>query len=614
MEDLLPFYERELAFLRRYSREFSERYPKIAGRLLLSGEVSEDPHVERLIESFALLNARVSKKIEDDYPEFTDALLEVLYPHYLRPFPSCSIARLDIGSAAGQLTRASVVPRGTELRSQPVRGVVCRFRTAYDVSVGPIRIAAARYDPIAHAPQGVRLRSDATGQITLDLSLTSDQASLVSLDLARLRLFIDGEPSFCAALRDALSMHVFKCYAEADGDGRWRGLSSVPVALAGFADDEALIDYPEQSHPAFRLLTEFFAYPEKFNFVDVDLESVAAQLPAGTRQVRLHLILSGVRSDSAIARTLENLNRDSLQLGCTPVVNLFPQRGEPIRVSETSASYPVIADARRAYGYEVYSLNSVKRVRQTPRGESVTEFKPFYSLRHGEAPQRTGHYWVTERDDLVAETSPGYELQLTLVDVNFESVKPHTDTLSIELTCTNRELPAALSYGRPGGDFTMEGGSIVQTVEALRKPSRPRRFDHGRSAHWRLISHLALDHLSLLQGGVEALKEILRVYDLSRSAITSRQIEGIVGLEHETTTAWLSRGKYSAVVRGVEVRLIIDEESFVGIGIDVFAQVIDRFFGFYVQANSFTQLVLVSEKTSEEILRCPPRSGDTTLV
>lgn len=614
MDDLLPFYERELAFLRKYSREFSERYPKIAGRLLLSGDVSQDPHVERLIESFALLNARVSKKIDDDYPEFTDALLEVLYPHYLRPFPSCSVARLDIGSAAGQLTKSSVVARGTELRSRPVSGVPCRFRTAYDVSLGPIGLAAARFQPVAHLPQATRVPPDATGQISLEFALTADQATLAKLNMPSLRLFIDGEPSFCAALRDALSMHVLKAYVEADRDGVWHPLDTTPLAPVGFAETEALIDYPQRSHPAFRLLTEFFAFPEKFNFLDLDLAGLVRRLPADTRRLSVHLVLTGVRSDAKMAQTLEGLTDKNLLLGCTPVVNLFSQRGEPIRVSQTKTSYPVVADARRAYGYEVSTIDSVKRVRQTPQGESVTEFHPFYSLKHGQRPETDGHYWVTSRDDLVAQASPGYELELSLVDLNFDPVTPQTDTLSVELTCTNRDLPAALAYGRPGGDLSMEGGSIVQRIEMLRKPSAQRRFGHGRSAHWRLISHLSLDHLSLLQGGLDTFREVLRVYDLSRSAISARQIEGVVGLDHQTTTTWLSRGKYSAVVRGVEVTLTVDEESFVGTGIHVFAEVIDRFLGFYVHANSFTQLVLVSERTSEELLRCAPRGSDTTLA
>lgn len=614
MDELLPYYERELAFLRKYSRDFSERYPKIAGRLLLSGEVSQDPHVERLIESFALLNARVSKKIEDDYPVFTEALLEVLYPHYLRPFPACSIAQMDLGNMAAQLSSASIVARGTELRSQPVKSVACRFRTAYDVTLAPIECVGAAFSPVAQPPQATKLPGDATGQISITFSLTSEQASAAKLGLGKLRVFIDGEPSFCAALRDAAFMYTACAYAEADRYGEWVKLPESPLHPVGFDDNEALIDYPRRSHPAYRLLTEYFAFPDKFNFIDVDFAALAQAVPNETRTFSLHLVLRGLRADAAASRTLESLGKDNLLLGCTPVVNLFAQQGDPIRVSHNTVAYPVVADARRAYAYEVYSIDAVQRVRQTPQGESITEFRPFYSLNHGQQPDEVGQYWVANRDEMVARTSPGYELELSIVDLNFQPVTPQTDTLSLELTCTNRDLPQSLSYGRQGGDLTLEGGSVVRQVAMLRKPTPNRHFDRGRGAHWRLISHLALDHMSLLQGGLETLKEVLRLYDLSRSATSMRQLEGLTGLDYQPTTAWLPRGNYAAVVRGTQVTLTVNEESFVGVGVHVFAQVIDKFLGLYSQANSFTQLVIMSDTTEQELLRCPPRGGDSTLA
>src|SRR5699024_8727734 len=207
MEDLLPYYERELAFLRHYSRDFAKRYPKIAGRLLMAPGASEDPHVERLIEAFALMGARISKKIEDDYPEFTESLLEVLYPHYLRPFPSCSIAYFDLGGAGAQLSAPVTVARGTEVLSRLVGGVQCRFRTAYDVMLAPVRVASAEFHSVAQTPSAVRLPAQACAQITLRFVVESQQDALVDMGIAALRLFIDGESSLCAVLRDTLALH-----------------------------------------------------------------------------------------------------------------------------------------------------------------------------------------------------------------------------------------------------------------------------------------------------------------------------------------------------------------------------------------------------------------------
>jgi type VI secretion system protein ImpG len=613
LDQLLPYYEQELGFLRRHAREFSERYPRIAGKLLVGGEVCEDPHIERMIESFALLNSRIAKRLDDDYPEFTEALLEVLYPHYLRPFPSCSIARMDFGPAAAQPGAFGAIPRGTQLATRPVRGAPCIFRTAYPVTVAPLALTHARFDAILDAPDAVRPPPQAAAAIAVTLSATG-AASIAALGLSSLRVFIDGEPSFCAALRDALFMRAVCAWAEADGDGRWVPLSAVPLRPAGFDDEDALIDFPARSHTAYRLLTEYFCFPEKFNFFDIDLTALAAALPHGARSITLHLGLSGLRADSNTARILGLLAATNMLLGCTPVVNLFRQRGEPIRLTHTTDSYPVLADARRAWAFEVQSIDSVRLVRQTPQGESIVEFRPFYSLRHGQMPDRSGHYWIMRRDPLLAERSPGYETQISVVDIDFDPADVETDTLSIELTCTNRDLPAALAYGARGGDLFLEGGTTVQSIVFLRKPTPSYRFERGRGAHWRLISHLSLNHLSLSGGGIDALREMFALYDLPRSPASQRQIGGVLAVAHRPATAWMAGNPFACMVRGIEVRLTIDEEAFVGSGIDAFAHIVERFLGLYVHANSFTQLVIVSNKTGQELLRCQPRSGDLSLL
>jgi type VI secretion system protein ImpG len=614
LEQLLPYYERELGFLRRYSREFSERYPKIAGRLLIGGEVCEDPHIERMIQSFALLNSRIAKRLDDDYPEFTEALFEVLYPHYLRPFPSCSIARMDFSGAAAQLTTASVIARGTQLATRPVRGAACTFRTAYPVTVAPLALTEASFAAIIDTPEAVRPPIGATSSVSLTISSTAEQVGPGQLALSKLRVFIDGEPSFCAALRDALFMRTVAAYVEADRNGRWIQLPALPVSAAGFDEDDSLIDFPARSHAAYRLLTEYFCFPEKFNFFDIDLAALGAALPSGSRSITLHLALSGLRTDSNTARMLGTLSTNNVLLGCTPVVNLFRQRGEPIRLTHTTASYPVLADARRAFAYEVQAIDSVTLVRQTPQGESVVQFRPFYSLQHGQTPEQSGHYWVMRRDETLAEKSPGFETQISIVDIDFDPAEVETHTLSVELTCTNRDLPASLAYGQRGGDLFLEGGSIVRSISFLRKPTLSNRFERGRGAHWRLISHLSLNHLSLADGGLDAFREMLALYDLPRSPSSQRQIGGIAAIGHKAANAWLPGNPFACLVRGVEVRLTIDEEAFVGSGIHAFAHIIERFLGLYVHANSFTQLVIVSNKTGEELLKCTPRSGDLSLL
>ncbi len=610
MEDLLPFYERELAFMRQHSRQFAERYPKLAAQLLLSGEGCDDPHVERMIQSFALLTARVSKKLEDSYPQFTEALLNVLYPHYLRPFPSCSIACFEHG--ASELTSVGSVPRGTELHSRPIKGAVCKFRTAWDLKLAPVSIGNVDFEPVATAPSEVRLPLGCHALLSFSLSVrgTAQEGGISKLD--KLRVYIDAEPSVASALRDALFLRTLKVYA-AGSDQRWRIARENVIGEVGFAEDESLIDMPATSHGAYRYLTEYFCFPEKFNFFDIDIAAIPSTLHNEGR-ITLHIALGDLRADSDTSRLLQTLTTQNLRLGCVPVVNLFAQRGDPIRVTNRQVAYPVVADSRRAYAYDIYSIDAVRRVRQTAQGEAITEFRSFFSLRHGESPERNGYYWYAERDPMIAENSPGYETSLSIVDADFDPVQPKTDVLSLQLTCTNRDLPTLMSVGLPSGDLFLEGGSSVRSIKLLRKPSQPYRFDHRRDGQWRIISHLSLNHLSLTASGLAAFQEMLALYDLPRTATSRRQIEGLLNITQTDKTVWMSGQPFACFVRGVEVRLTIDESSFVGSGLDVFVRCIDRFLGLYVSLNSFIQLVVVSNRTGEELIRCAPRNGDSILL
>lgn len=612
MEDLLPYYERELAFLRHYSRDFAKRYPKIAGRLLMAPGASEDPHVEHLIEAFALMGARISKKIEDSYPEFTESLLDILYPHYLRPFPACSVAHFDLGSAASKLTSVVRVPKGTELLSRPVNGVQCRFRTAYEVELSPLSIAAVNFYPLAKVPSQIRLQAQSGAQISIDFSLQGQVPSLAALGTERLRLFVDGEPSLCAVLRDVLMMNVQQVFiAPTTGEDNWFELPDNPLSLVGMNEEEALIDFPARSQPAYRLLTEYFAFPEKFGFYNLEMDGFSDRV---SRDFSVHFILKDIAPDSVEARLMDVLSKENFKQSCTPVVNLFKQGADPIHVTHAKTSYPIVADSRRAWAYEIHSVDRVSCIRKSTKGDEIIEYPPFYSLRHGETPEGNEHYWLAKRNHEVARSSPGYEMELSMVDIAFDPISPTTDIISCDVTCTNRDLPSQLAYGIQGGDLVMEGGSLARSISLLRKPTRSWRFDSEGGNQWRLISHISLNQGSLAKGGASALREMLRLYDLPRSAISASQIDGIVGLEQQPTTAWLAGKPFGCIVRGIEIRLLIDESHFVGSGVYVFAKVLEQFFALYGQANSFTQLVLVSANNQEELIRCPARSGESILV
>ncbi|GAB3554545.1 type VI secretion system baseplate subunit TssF [Noviherbaspirillum agri] len=611
MDALLPYYERELTYLRRLSHDFAKQYPKVAGRLLLSGETCEDPHIERLVESFAFLAGRIHKKLDDELPEVTDSLLQVVYPQYLRPFPSVSIAHFDAGGASAQLTAAVRIPRGTTLNTRAVRGAPCKFRTAFDVDIWPITITKAAHESV-FGTDGLRsaLVSAVGSVVRIDLSCQSESTGFDKLGIGKLRVFMNGDPSVIALLREALFLKAVGVWIAFPTSSLKIELPKTAITPAGFGENETLLEQDARTSSAYQLLLEYLAFPEKFNFFDLDLSVPKGKFPPNTRHIEIRIGVGGTQDSSE--NLLERIGKDNFVLGCTPIINLFSQKPEPIRVAHTASSYPIIVDSRRPHAYEIYDIRRVYRVRQSAEGEDIAEFRPFFSLRHGEPHEGHARYWHASH--VGDDCDDKYTMELSLVDPDMRVDQPEANTLSLDLICTNRDLPSQLPFGLLDGDLFMEGGSIAKTIRMLRKPTPSYRFPRGRWAHWRLISHLSLNHLSLSGQGVDAIREVLSLHDISRSNANARQIGGIVGIEHRSSTARLQGNPFPSFVRGIEIRMTIDETHYAGIGLSTFVQILDRFFGLYVHTNSFTRLTIVSHQSGEELIKCPPRNGASILA
>ena len=615
MDELLRYYEEELGLFGQFAREFRARYPKPASELHVAGETWEDPSVARLIQSVALLGARIQKRLDDDDPTFTEALLDSLYPHYLRPLPAYSIAQVGWRGDGEIPDNVSVLARGSMLRSSAAHGQVVRFRTVYDVLLAPLRVARLRFDPLLVAPRAAHAPRAVGSSIALEIALAhggagpgSGPGAAAALP-ARLRLFADGEASVRAALVDALFLRTACAWLEVDGDGRWLPLATVPLSLAGLDEADAMIPYPARSHPALRLLSEYFAYPEKFNFVDVDLAEVGALLPPRWRRFTLHLGLSGIRPDGGEARLLQGLDARNLLPGCTPVINLFSKAAAPLQLAHTSADYPLLADGAHAADYEIHSVDAVRLVRDGAR-PAVTHFAPLYCADDGcadDAAPTGAHYWIVRRDHATAAVSPGHELRIALIDGDFRTTEAGGATLSADLTCSNRDLPARLPWGQAQGDLQSGDVAGLAPVRLLRKPTPSRRFEGVRGAHWRLISHLALNHAGLTMAGLADFRKMLALYDLARSPVAQRQIAGILGLEHGAVRAWVATAPVATLMPGIGIRLTVDEEAFAGSGLYPFVQVLDRYFALNGQLNCFTRLQVVSRQTGQEIAACAPR-------
>ena len=600
---LLPLYDQELGYLRALAGEFADAHPKIAGRLRLSADAVDDPHVARLIEGFALIAARIRQKLDDEFPELTDSLLGALYPHLLAPFPSASVAQFSPMPSMGGAYR---IARHTALEMEPIGGEACRYRTTQDVDVWPIRIAAAALTgrPLV-APAGP-LSVRAVSSLRLVLECLAPGETFTGLGIERLRCFLHGLPQQAAGLYELLCNNLLgMALADHPEDPRPVFLSPAAVTPAGFAPEESLLPTSPRSLDAYRLLGEYFSFTQKFLFIDLSGLSAKTLQAAGNR---LELFFY---FDRALPDLERQVSADSFMLGCTPIVNLFSQRAEPVALTHESAEYHVVPDSRRHATREVFSVD---RVTLNEAGRGSRQVLPYFASHHAADPARQTLFWSTQRRRL-GERDDSTDVMLQIVDTELNPRSPTDGILAIETTCLNRDLPRQIPYGGNRPHVSMvEGAAEITGVRCVTPPTATLRPHGGRRSGWRLASQLSLNHLSLSDGeaGADALREILRLHDLRDVPETRAAIEGIRSVACTRGTARLPGS--GAICRGLDVTVELDARRLEGTGAFLFATVLERFIGLYASINSFTRLI-VRLHGREEVLRVfPPRAGDRPLL
>lgn len=617
LEELLPYYERELANLRQLSGEFARRYPKIAGRLMLEGDQCEDPHVERLLEGFAFMASRIHRKLDDEYPEITESLLQVLYPHYTQPLPSCTMLQLETDPAKPEITGRYRIARHQAVLAPAVQGVQCKFRTAYDVDLWPITVKEARIERVSGSAHLQRIAPDAAAVLTLKLT-TQGNLPIAQLGLDRLRFFLDGDPQLMPLLYELLCVRTMRIQV-GDGEDNPAHSARLPagaISPVGFGRDEGLFDYDARAFLGYRLLSEYFAFPEKFLFVELSgLDHPALQ--HGGQSLEIRILFDRYRDSERYLRLIDELTPGHFRLGCTPAINLFRQAAEPVRITHLRDAYPVWPDSRKQHAFEVVHIDSVVRVERAGSDEKTQQVPPFYSVNHA-ASSGSRFYWHGTREHSCRANDRGTDVMLSLVELDFTPARPDAEVLSIEATCSNRDLPEQIPFGGSEAgshtDFTLPGHAIVKRARALRKPTATQRAPTKRGLQWRLISHLSLNYLSIVDGGKEALQEMLTLYNFSDSQANARQIQGIVAIQSRPGVTRVNSGAFSGFVRGTEIDLTLDEEFFVGTGIYLFASVLERFFALYCTPNSFVRLRLKCRQQTEEVALWKPRSGEAIVI
>lgn len=605
-DELLPYYDRELAFIRRLGAEFAAAHPKIAARLRLSADTAEDPHVERLIEAFAYLNARIRHKLDDDFPELSDAMLGVLYPHYLAPIPSLAIVQFVLDRSQSELQDGYPIPRETVLETDPVDGYPCRFRTCYPVTLWPVELVGAKLAGRPFAAPATPFSPQAAAVLHLQFQCLSKDLPFSALSLDRLRFFLKGQAQHVYALYELVFNSVLGiALAASPQDRQPRLLGRECIEPVGFEREQGLLPFSARSFLGYRLPTEYFAFPQKFLFFDLaGLGSLARAGAGRTLDVFLYL-------NRTIQELEQNVTADSLQMGCTPIVNLYPQRAEPIVLTQTQPEYRVVPDARRPRSCEIYSI---ERVVATSAAAEQVEFSPFYSVQHAARMTQQKTFWHAVRRPADG-VDPGTEVHLSLVDLNFDPAQAADWTLDVQTLCLDRDLPHRLPFGEGEPRLRLTVGAPLERIVCLTRPTPTLRPALRRGALWRLISHLSLNHLSLLdfEEGADALREILKLYDFADSAQTRTMIDGILSVRSRRIVGRTGDPR-AGFCRGLEVTVHFDETRFVGSGVYLFACVLERFLGLYCSVNSFSRLVATTNKREGELRRWAPRAGETVLL
>jgi type VI secretion system protein ImpG len=434
--------------------------------------------------------------------------------------------------------------------------------------------------------------------------------SFNTLKLDHLRFFLSGENTTARTLYELLFNHVGQVVIRGEA-----GRGAAPLVFdksallpVGFGRDEGMLPYSPRSFPGYRLLTEYFVFPQKFLFFDIaGLERVSSSGFGERLEILLFL-------DRAIPDLEHRVNAESFRLGCCPIVNLFTQEADPIRLTQTKSRYHVIPDIRHPGAMEIYSIDAVRSTHLATH--QTTEYEPFYSFKHASDAQRQRIYWSARREPSLEKDDSGTEMFLSLVDLDFDPMLPAAEVVSIRTTCTNRNLPNRLrASGGEHWGFQLDGHAPLERIVPLVLPTASSRLpiDQGR---WRLISHLALNHLSITDGedGAAALREMLMLYDFPTNKVGAQHIAGLLSVTARRCVAPILDGTAGGFCRGLDLTVEFDEDKYTGGGVFLFAAVLERFFGLYASMNSATRLTARSQQRQGQIKRWPFRVGDKTLI
>lgn len=623
-DKLLELYNGELAFIRELGGEFARDFGKVAHRLDLQTFKCEDPYVERLLEGFAFLAARVRLKIDEEYSTFAQSLLQIVFPHLLPPTPSMAVVRFEPKLDEGRLEESYRLERGTKLQAVMRRGdsTACQFTTTSDVDLWPIALTKADYLPTSTAMSSAAIPGRQGCKAAISLRFEAKGSfKFADMPINQLRLFLSGDGALSGKIYERLVAHGQRVVLRDPSDlASSIVLNSDTIQQVGFADDEAILPYDNRSFQGYRLLHEYFALPERFLFVDlVNLQAAIRRIASKS----LEIIILLDEDDEELEGYVD---ASRFELFCSPAINLFEMDLDRVLLNTKEPEFHLVPSKPQPVDFEIYDLQQVQGIGRN--AEPMATFEPFYKVNHQSAPAKEKAYYAIRREPRLVRHSRdpagrlgsyrGSEVFLSLVDAK-EAPYPHDlRQLAISARCTNRDLPARLAVGMGKTDFTLRSGAPVASIRAVAGPTPPRESIAADRTAWQLISQLSLNYLSI--GGANqsdpmeearsaaALTELLSIYARSSGVTNGRGDIGIVGVKTEPMTSKLPIKGPIVFGRGVKINLAFDDTKFEGPSFFLLGAVLERFFARYVSLNSFTQTT-INSKERGTIIQWPVRHG-----
>ncbi len=578
------YYQSELTYLRELGREYGRAFPAVAGLL---AERSGDPDVERLLEGFAFLTARVRERLDDDVPEIIHTLCDLLLPHYLRTLPACSV--VEFTPVAGALRTRQKIARGTELAASPVEGTACRFRTTADVDLLPVTLQDVILDQSKPSAPAIRIQLQ-----------THEAGRAAVFHPDGIRIFLHGD-AICAMLYLWLCHYCRGVSVRGLSAGaKGVDLGRKAIRAVGFDPECAMLPWPKFAPGGYRLFQEYFTLPQKYYFFDIrGLDAFASRA-----EDRFEIVLQFERPPALPAQIDKNI----VKLHCTPVINLFAADADPLKVDPNVNEYLLRASEIDPRHMEIYSVDRVTGLQAGRTDRKI--YKPFFDFLHAVEPDDVPSYYRVRKS-----TSPlddGIDTWLGVHTPRDVANPPVEETLSIEVSVTNRGIASQLRLGdisvpAPGSPPFARFKNIAPVTVPVRPP-------FGKALHWRLVSHLALNYRSLADA--EALRAVLDLYNFQ--AAVDRQagranrlrIEAIRGV----STRPVERLVKGVPVRGVGTTMELDEQGFANEGdLYLFASVVDEVLAAHAGLNTFSELKVKAHPSQAEY-QWTAKSGRQTIL